>query len=299
MKIKLLALSTAVLSAISSTAPSFAAEATVSSLAVPSTSTGAETISTATIKQEAPGASLVDQLYAHLFTVYHGASLGDAGSSYTLDRTGKVNKLYSAYLDNTLTTAYLIDRESGIGIGPEVPFLLMQANGQHFILGDVGIKAFDKKTASIYGVNLSTNLIIQAPTSDSSRARHMSLAVKTTPSVRYAVPHSNFKIGSWTEAKAWFGVTKDRTFKLWAAPYVNYAFNDKFSLNVQYEMEARHYVSDRSFFDLTNYQTDLEPGVIVNITPHLMLNPYVQIFTGNKITVDNTAIGATLNATLL
>jgi hypothetical protein len=183
-------------------------------------------------------------------------------------------------------------------VGPDVPFLLVQAPGQHFILGDVGVKAFNRKTLNFGGFNLYTNIILQAPTSDSSQGRHQKFAIKTTPNVRYTIPHSDIKLGAWTEAKAYLGVSKGKTFKLYAAPYVNYSLSDNFSLNLEYEMEAHHFLGAQTL-DFTNYQTDLQPGFVWNITKHILVNPYVQLFTGNKITVENSGLGAIFSATLL
>ncbi len=239
---------------------------------------------------------MLDKFYLNYFAIYHGASLNDLGSNYTLDRTGKMNTSQKSLLDGEITTAYMLDKN--IGVGPVVPFLLIPGPGQHFVLGDAGLKLFDRKTISGNGLNVYTNLIVQAPTSTGSQDRNMSLALKTTPNVRYNVAHTNFALGAWTEAKAYLGVTKSKTFKLYAAPYVSYNLTNKLALNVEYEMEAHHYLGKPSL-DFTNYQTDLQPGLVWFITPHLIFNPYVQIFTGNKITVENSALGAIVSATLL
>jgi hypothetical protein len=128
----------------------------------------------------------------------------------------------------------------------------------------------------------------------------MTFAIKTTPNVRYLIPQSNFKVGAWTEAKSYLGVTQGKAFKLYAAPYVGYSLSDSLALNVGYEMEADHYpIPGISSLDFKSYQTDLQPGVVWNITPHIMVNPYVQLFTGNKVTLDNSALGAVISATLL
>lgn len=282
----------ATLLSVSSFAASTATSMTVPASPVPSATTNK---STATV--EAPSRkSYLDDFSANLFTNYHGASLTDLSSPYTLDRTGKVNKTFKSNLDSTFTAAYLFTKD--IGLGADVPFLLIPSYGQNFVIGDIGVKAFNRKTISGQGFTLATNFTVQAPTSESSKNRHMTLGLKATPNVRYIVPHSSFVIGAWTEAKAYLGVTSGKTFKLWACPYVGYNITDNFGLNLSYEMEA-HHLFGKSALDFTNYQTDLMPGVVWKITPQLMLNPYVQIYTGNKITLENTGLGALLNATLL
>ena len=56
---------------------------------------------------------------------------------------------------------------------------------------------------------------------------------------------------------------------------------------------------NRATFDFTTYETDLQPGFVYMITPTILVNPYVQLFTGNKITSDSTALGAVITARLL
>ncbi|MBI3556028.1 MAG: hypothetical protein HY074_07180, partial [Deltaproteobacteria bacterium] len=246
----------------------FAAE---SALTVSSSPTPMAPVQTMSATAAGTGSSaLLDKIYLNYFAIYHGASLTDLGSTYALDRTGKVNTTQKQLLDGEMTAAYMIDKN--VGIGPVVPFLMIPGPGQHMVLGDAGIKIFNRKTISGNGLNVYSNLIVQAPTSTASQDRNMTFALKTTPNVRYNVEHSNFALGAWTEAKAYLGVTKSKTFKLYAAPYVSYNLSDRFALNVEYEMEAHHYLGKPSL-DFTNYQTDLQPGIIWFITPRVIFNP--------------------------
>ena len=238
---------------------------------------------------------ILDHVYLNYFAIYHGASLADLSSSYTLDQKGRPSR-FAMFFDSEVTAAYRVD--SDIGIGPVIPFLFTPVMGQGFTLGDVGIKAFDRQAISSGGLKVYANLIVQAPTSQSSQARNMSFALKTTPNFRYIFARSRFAVGAWTEAKAYFGVTADKTFKLYAAPYVNYQLSSKLSLNLEYEMEAHHNVGAPTW-DLTNYETDLQPGFVWLVTPKIMLNPYVALFTGNRVTLDSTAVGAVISATVL
>jgi hypothetical protein len=79
---------------------------------------------------------------------------------------------------------------------------------------------------------------------------------------------------------------------------LSYSLNDKLALNLSYEMEVDH-MYGRPTWDLTSYQNDLQPGVIWKITPRIMVNPFVQLFTSGKISWDNSAYGAAINAKML
>lgn len=281
----------AALSAVSAQADGGSSPKRVSFTDTPSA--GSSTMST----NDASGPSLLDRLYVNYFGIFHGEPLNNLGSTYTVDRNGVQSKYSAINLDSEITTAYMFT--SDFGVGPDIPFLLVPVMGQGVILGDVGVKAFDRKTISYRGFDLYTNLILQAPTSKASEARNETMGVKMTPYVRYSFPKSRFTVGAWTEEKAYLGVTTDKTFKLYGAPYVNYRLTSNFSLNLEYEMEAHHNVGDVGMMNFTMYQTDLEPGVVWMITPKIMFNPYLQIFTTNQISSDNMALGAVISATVL
>jgi hypothetical protein len=233
-------------------------------------------------------------IFLNLLSTYHGSPLSNLVSSSTLDHLGRTDH-GSIYFDNEITTAYLLN--SDIGIGPDIPFLIVPVKGTGFIVGDLGIKLFDRQTVKVDRLNISTNLLVQAPTSQSSQAHNMSFALKTTPSIRYSFRNSRFAVGAWTEAKAYFGVSSDKDFKLYAAPYLNYQLSSKFSLNFEYEVEAHHDVGHTAL-DFAIYQSDFEPGFVYMISSKVLINPFIQIFTGSRVTLDNTAVGAIVSASL-
>lgn len=275
----------------------FAAEPSTTTSQVLGATSAPENVSTTTVTTE-QRESVFDNLYADLFTVYHGPVLDNLGSAKSVNNKGVAGQKNPMYFDNELTTAFLVDKSSGIGIGPDVPFWVTPVMGQGLTLGDVGIKAFDKKFVDTGNLRIYMNGYFQLPTSQySSDVRHVNYAVKTTPYWWYHFSGSRFMIGSWNEVKTYVGAS-DYTFKLYSMPYVNYQLTSKLSANVGYEMEAHHMVN-KPTFDFTTYETDLQPGFVYLITPTILVNPYVQLFTGNRVTSDSTAIGAVITARLL
>ena len=268
-----------------------------SAYAADSTATMAPSVGTTQSNQNPNPSSFMNDLYLSYFAIYHGPNMAKLDSPYSVDAKGKPNSRQVMNLDSEITAAYMLTPTTGIG--PVVPFLLYTALGNGASLGDVGIKAFNKNTVKTANLSANTNIILQLPTNDYSKARNMKFAVKTTPNLRYNIPNSRFTIGSWTEAKAYLGVEQAKTFKLWAGPYVNYQLSPNLSLNLGYEIEANHMLH-ASTFDFTMYQNDFIPGFIYMITPKIILNPYVQIFTGENITFasDRMALGAVLSASI-
>jgi hypothetical protein len=283
-------------SALFATAPARADEATKASpTLVNFTGAGGETSTHDLTDDRAPG--ILDKLYVNYFGIFHGESINNISSPYTVDRKGALSTYSGVNFDSEITAAYMFT--DNIGAGPDIPFLLVPVLGQGVILGDLGVKAFDTKTVSYRGLNLYTNLILQGATSKSSQAHNETLGVKMTPYVRYSFPRSRFSVGAWSEEKAYLGVTSDKTFKLYAAPYVNYRLTSTLSLNLEYEAEAHHNLGDTGMMNFTMYQTDIEPGLVWMITPKVMFNPYLQVFTTGTVSSDNMALGAVISATVL
>ena len=107
----------------------FAVGSTLTVPASPTPGAPVPTLTTTATGQES--SNLLEKFYANDSAIYHGAPLDNLGSNYTLDHTGKANTTHKSLLDGTLTTAYLLDTD--VGIGPVLPFLLVPGPGQHFV----------------------------------------------------------------------------------------------------------------------------------------------------------------------
>jgi hypothetical protein len=241
---------------------------------------------------------IMKNMYVNYFATVHGTPLSDISSPYSLDHNGQKSKSpYDAInFDSELTAAYMVNPD--IGLGATVPFILTPVRGQGMTLGDVGFKTVTKNLLNMNGVKVFGSLYLQAPTSKGSRDRGMDYAVKSTPAIRYSIPNSRFTIGSWNELKWYAGVDYGKTFKLFTLPYINYSLTRSFSLNLGYEFETDH-MKNNSMLNFTTYESDIQPGVVWFVTPKVMVNPYLQIFTGQKITSDRMALGAVVSATVL
>ncbi len=254
---------------------------------------------------EATHSTVIDSMYINLFTVYHGPSMTQVDSPYTVNaegtNTGNLKRKTGMYFDSDLTADYLIT--SRMGVGATVPFFYTVTQGQDMTLGDAGVNMFYKPEMESRNLHVYTNIKLQAPTSDYSRLIHQTFGFKTTPYVRYDLPGSRFTVGAWSEAKYYLGAEKVKgistvkTFKTYLAPYVSYQLMPKLALNLEYEMENDH-MDGNAPLDFTGYQSDLCPGVVYMITPKILINPYLQIFTTDHVALDRTALGAVITATL-
>jgi len=251
---------------------------------------------TSTVNQSVAAPKDHDDIQITYTGNYHGQPLNRLDSGRTVDRNGDFSvKNRPVNVDSELDANYMIT--NSFGLGPVLPFLAIPTYGQGLVLGEMGFRALDKKTVDYKGLVVSTNLIAQLPTSDYSKQLKMDFALKTTPAIRYSIPASRFTVGAFTEAKQYFGVAADKTFKLWALPYVAYRFAESLSAQLAYEYETHHNVGEL-YGNLTKYQSDVQPGLIWNVTPHVLVNPYVAFYTTRRATFDTAAVGTFVSATV-
>jgi hypothetical protein len=239
----------------------------------------------------------LDNFSASLTSNYHGATLADPGSSSTLDNHGNLKA--TSNFDSEARFAYKLT--NNMSIGPVVPFVVLNRpdrNGDSFIMGDAGVRFSQNRAIATDNFVVNTNLILQAPTSDSSKARGMTYAIKTTPNARYTFKDARFSAGSLTEGKYYANVTVDKTLKLWAMPFVNFKQTSNFSWNLGYEMEWHRDVG-RGAMEFTTYQKDLQPGVIWEITKKISVNPYLQFYTNKALSFRDAGIGAFITAAMI
>ena len=256
---------------------------------------GGSNVTSTANSDEIHNSNVMENLFLGLTSNFRGPGVTRFGSPYTNTSTGFMDKNKGMNFDSDVTAAYLFTPTVGLGV--IVPFFYVPTQGHDFVLGDVGIKFFNRKFLTTSTLNVSSSAILQASTSDYSRSIHQSFAVKLAQNVRYLIPDSRFTLGSFVEEKAYVGVQKGKTFKLWAAPFVNYQLTPNLSANLLYEIEA-HHLRDTQTLNFVMHQSDLCPGFIYLVTPKVAVNPYLQIYTTDGIALDRTGVGALITASL-
>ena len=82
--------------------------------------------------------------------------------------------------------------------------------------------------------------------------------------------------------------------ELYLGPNVNYQISPTLLVTLLYEMRGSHTFGDK-FGKLNSGGTDLQPGLTWDVTPHLMLNPYLNLLTGGKVNLSTTTFGLLAN----
>jgi hypothetical protein len=237
-----------------------------------------------------------DRLYIGWGSTFHGPELNHLDSPVQIDHNGNFsNKNSPLWFDNDVIAGYKVTND--LVIGAAVPFYLA-GEGQAFILNDWGVRLKALKLYSNGGFLINGSVYLQAPTSTYSNSMGMWMGLKFTPNLIYSIPSSRFTVGVFTEEKEYFH-QRDKSFKIWTAPFVDYQLVPKLSAQVLYEWEVHHNPpTNQGFFQFDGYQSDLQPGVVWNISPNVMVNPYVQIYT-SKVSLEHEALGVYIAATVL
>lgn len=191
-------------------------------------------------------------------------------------------------------------------IEPVIPFKIKAYPESANALGDIYFKLANSKYATFGGANLYSDLRVYLPTSDGSKAKGLNLALGTKQNLTYAVPDTKWTLGTIGVAKFSFyevagpridgKVKKD--IELTLVPNVSYQALANLSIDVGYELDGNH-MSGQSLFEYNSDGTYLEPGITWDISSSLSFNPYVDIFTGDRIATDTMLVGAAVTWKLM
>lgn len=243
--------------------------------------------------------SLKKDIYADFATTYHGPTVGRFGR-YSQNAVGEVDPGALAGFEAWFNTAWVLDHEREIAIGPDLWFVYQpgREGRDQFQLQDVGLKAFHKSVVVTDHLRVYASASVQAPTSDYAREHGMTFALRSTPWVMYDVGQTRWRLGSWSDLRWLAGVRSDMDFKLYLQPYVAYRLNDRWMLNLAYETEAHHDVGDRAL-EFRNILSNFQPGAVWQVAKNVKLTGYLLLFTRQHLSTDNTGLGATLYTQLL
>lgn len=246
--------------------------------------------------------SFLDNIYVGYFGIFHGPRINDLGSPYTLNHDGSTpKKTFSdgsndMNFDSELTTAYMLDNDWGVGLTTQ--FYAYPVQGYGVTMGDFGLKTFNKHLVHTNNLRVYANLNIQLPTNDYDNQRGMDVKFKSTPYARYDFSNSRFSVGTWSEMAYYAGVKTGNQYKLYAQPYVLYQTTPNLAVDLAFEVETDHVATARKGSYFQTSETDFMPGFIYTFSKKLIVNPFVQVFTGPNIALNRTGLGANISATL-
>jgi hypothetical protein len=222
--------------------------------------------------------------------ILYGPSLGDT-SSYQPTSEGNADPDRPVFMKNFLSASYGFAEKwavTGTAYWWHRPVL-----GQEFTMQDPFIRV---SNASVYstrwGLNFYSDFRVHPGITDASREADRLFGVQSFNYVSYQPNYGRFLAAIRASARynqyGRHGVGTDAEFYL--APEMNYRINRKLAVTLLYEMGSSHQFGDDATY-FTNDGTDLEPGIEWNPTPSIVVNPYLTILTGGKVSLASTSFG--------
>jgi hypothetical protein len=255
-------------------------------------STGAENIYT-----DAEGANILKKINANYFGILYGPSVRDP-SSYQPRAEGGADTNKPVIVKNFLNLGYNITNE--VAVTGSAYWLWQPVMKQQMQLQDPFVRVSHNSIWSTEQFNLYGDLRFHFPVTTVSRENQLHFGVQSVQVLTYAVPGSRLTLGTYGSVRvnSFGGQGYGKDLELYIAPNVAYQVAPTVALTVLYEMQSSHYYGDSSF-PLVNDGSDLEPGISWDISPSLMLNPYLHVPVGKQTSLNSTSFGMMLNWILL
>jgi len=167
---------------------------------------------------------------------------------------------------------------------------------QKFSLQDPFIRLSDSSILREGPFNLYGDFRIHFGVSSASRQSDQYFGIQTVQVATFEIPDSHFTLGTYGALRSnvfgKYGYGYD--LELYLGPNVNYQISPTLLVTLLYEMRGSHTFGDK-FGKLNSGGTDLQPGLTWDVTPHLMLNPYLNLLTGGKVNLSTTTFGLLAN----
>jgi hypothetical protein len=240
---------------------------------------------------------LAGELSAEFFAVFYGPSIGKP-SAYQPTPYGEKDIEHPVVLRNFLGVGYNVTDE--IAITPTASWLWSPIGRSVFTLQDPYIRVSHSSVWSTSITNLYSDFRVHLPITRLSQDERMLLGVQTFNSFVMDVPGTSLSVGTYASARMnFFGkMAYGNDLELYLAPNLNYQYSDNASVILVYEMNAVHVLGTQAW-QLENSGTALQPGMAWLVTDRLMLNPYLNIATGGRVSLSSTSIGLNLSLRMI
>lgn len=255
-------------------------------------STGTENVYT-----DAEGASILNKINANYFGILYGPSI-KAPSSYQPRTDGTADTDKPVIVKNFLNLGYNITNE--VAVTGSAFWLWQPVMKQQMQLQDPFVRVSHNSIWSTDQFNLYGDLRFHFPVTTVSRENQLHFGVQSVQVLTYAVPGSRVTLGTYGSVRvnSFGGQGYGRDLELYIAPNVAYQVSPTVALTVLYELQNGHYFGDPAL-PIVHDGSDLEPGVSWDISPNLMVNPYLHIPIGKQTSLSSTSFGMMLNFILL
>ena len=240
---------------------------------------------------------VLDQFSMNYYGVFYGPSIQDP-STFQPNSSGVIDHTLPLLVRNYMSLSYSVSKV--IAVSATAPWVWKPVQNQELQAKDPYFRLADNELFSTDQFNLYGDARFHAPVTTESRNSDLLAGLQTFFIASYQVPGSRLTWASYFSARYNIfgsqGTGSDTV--LYAGPNLAYQLTPSVSLTTLYEMGASHVYKDK-IFALNNDGTDLEPGIKWDINKSVSVNPYLNFFTGNKVSLTSTSIGMTMSWQLL
>jgi hypothetical protein len=238
--------------------------------------------------EEAPEASVAGTVGVNYFGIFYGPSVSGP-SSFQPGSDGKPDPDRPLLYKNFLGVSYRVNDE--IAITPTAYWQWVPVRGGQYAIQDPYLKLSHNSLISYGGFNLYGDLRYHVPVSDYSRVADSMGGLQTVQVATYVPDGSRFMFAFFGSARANFYGKKGfgNDVELYAGPNVSYQITPTLAGVLLYEYNLNHAYGDPNG-SLKDDGYDIQPGLNWDITPRLLLNPYVNIYPGSA-SFKSTSLG--------
>ena len=237
--------------------------------------------------------NFIDSFSVSYFGIFSGPSLGNP-SSLQPTPTGEPNPDKPLDFDNYLTLGYGVN--DNIAISGTARYAYQPVRGQAIRMIDPFARISHDELIHVMDFNLASEIRFHFPVTHESRLADLLAGFESYSFASLPIGSSRFTLMGIASIR--YNVFGRRgsgeDLQTYFAPIISYQLSPTVSLVARYEMYLGHIFGDKPFV-FTNDGTDLEPGVYWQVTQRLSLNPYINLYTGNKVTLKSSSVGMLMN----
>jgi hypothetical protein len=231
------------------------------------------------------------------FGILYGPSIRNP-KGYQPSNTGNPDSEKPVIVKNFLNVGYGLS--DTIGVTASAYWIWQPVMGQQMTLQDPFLRVSHNSIYHDDLWNLYGDVRVHLPVTDVSRINDMNFGVQSVQVLSYRVPRSRLTVGSYGSVRvnSFGGKGYGNDMELYVAPNAFYQITPTVSLTCLYEIQTSHTFGNKAFA-FNEDGMDLEPGVSWDVTPNLMVNPYLHLPIGSGFTLASTSVGMMLNWILI
>lgn len=231
------------------------------------------------------------------FGIFYGPSL-QKPNSYQPTPSGERDLSRPLELRNYLGASYRLSE--AISVTPTLFWSWYPVHGHRLEMHDPFIRISHDRLIDTVSMNWYSDVRIHFPVTGPSRSRDLLAGVQMFHAWSWIVGDSPFTVSLYGSGRYnYFGKQGfGNDLELYIAPHVAYQALPNLAFTLLYEFGARHEFGQKAF-QLEADGSDLEPGIRWHVTQSLMLNPYLNLYPAEGMSLRSTSVGFTVAWTIL